>query len=74
LSNTLYIIYINQVNDPKKNKSLKYRKVVRKLHKAFQNSSKRITILRGSIFNTDFTEDNTASNTEEVKEKDRFYS
>jgi hypothetical protein len=29
---------------------------------------------RGSVFNTDFAEDNTASNTEEVKGRDRSYS
>jgi hypothetical protein len=29
---------------------------------------------RGSVFNTDFTEDNTISDTEEVKGRDRFYS
>ena len=29
---------------------------------------------RGSAFNIDFTEDDTASNTEEVKRRDRSYS
>jgi tellurite resistance protein len=65
---------MDQVNDPEKNKLLKYRKVARKLREAFQNSSKRITTLRGSIFNTDFIKDNTASNVEEVKGRDRFCS
>jgi hypothetical protein len=31
-------------------------------------------MLRGSAFNADFVEDNTASNTEEVKKRDRFCS
>jgi hypothetical protein len=31
-------------------------------------------MLRESIFNIDFTENNPASNTEEVKRRDRFYS
>jgi hypothetical protein len=74
LSDTLYIIYIDQANNPKKNKLLEYRKVVRKLREAFQNSSKRIITSRGSAFNTDFTENNTASNIEEVKGRDRSYS
>jgi hypothetical protein len=59
---------------PKKNKSLEYRKVTRKLYKAFQNSSKRITTLKGSAFNADFIEDDTANNTEEVKGRDRSCS
>jgi hypothetical protein len=65
---------MDQANDPKKNKLLKYRKVARKLHKAFQNNSKRIIMSRGNVFNVDFTEDDTASNAKEVKERDRFYS
>jgi hypothetical protein len=65
---------MDQVNDPEKNKLLKYRKVARKLCKAFQNSSKRIIILRRSAFNIDFTEDNTTNNTKEVKRRDRSCS
>jgi hypothetical protein len=65
---------MDQVNNPKKNKLSEYRKVTRKLYKAFQNSFKRITTSRGSIFNADFAEDNTTSNAEEVKERDRSCS
>jgi hypothetical protein len=65
---------MDQANDPKKNKSLKYRKVARKLYKAFQNSSKRIIMSRGSIFNIDFAEDNTTNNIKEVKGRDRSYN
>jgi len=65
---------MDQVYDLKKNKLSEYRKVARKLREAFQNSSKRITMSRGSAFNADFAEDNTAGDAEEVKGRDRFCS
>jgi hypothetical protein len=74
LSDTLYMIYMDQANDPEKNKSLEYRKVARKLREAFQNNSKRITTARGSAFNADFAEDDTAGETEEAKGRDRSRS
>jgi hypothetical protein len=74
LSDTLYMIYMDQANDPEKNKSSEYRKVARKLREAFQNNSKRITTARGSAFNADFAEDDTAGETEEAKGRDRSRS
>ena len=55
---------MDQSNDPEKNKSLKYKKIARKLHKAFQNNSKRFITIKGSAFNTDFAKDDPASKAE----------
>ena len=74
LSNTLYIIYMDQSNDPKKNASSEYRKVARKLHKAFQNNSKRFITTRGSAFNADFAGDDPTSNASEIEGRDRSHS
>jgi len=59
------------LNDPEKNVSSEYKKVARKLCKAFQNNSKRFTTTRGSAFNVDFAEDDPAS---EIKRRDRSHS
>jgi len=68
------MIYIDQLNDPKKNTLLEYRKVARRLYKAFQNNAKKTITARGSRFNADFAKDNPASNIEELKGRDRSYS
>ena len=57
---------MDQSNDPKKNALLKYKKVARRLRKAFQNN-KKITTARGSTFNADFTGDDPISNIKELK-------
>ena len=74
LSDTLYMNYIDQANDPEKNKSSEYRNVARKLREAFQNNSKKITTARGSAFNADFAGDAPASDAEESKGRGRSRS
>jgi hypothetical protein len=54
LSDTLYMIYTDQSNDPDKNKPSEYRKVAMKLREAFQSNPKKTTTMRGSAFNADF--------------------
>jgi len=65
---------MDQSNNPKKNVLLEYRKVTRRLHKAFQNNAKKTTTARGSGFNIDFAEDDPAGNAEELKGRDRSRS
>jgi len=65
---------MDQLNDPKKNVLLEYRKVARRLYKAFQNNAKKTIIARGSGFNVDFTKDDPTGNIEELKGRDRSCS
>jgi hypothetical protein len=52
LSDTLYMTYADQANDPKKSKSSHYPDVARKLREAFHNPSRKPTLtVRGSTFN-----------------------
>lgn len=64
LSETYFVQYTEQANDPEKSKSSEYRRAAMKLREAFVNRSKTApsATARGSAFNVDFAGESEEDN------------
>jgi hypothetical protein len=74
LSETYFVLYTEQANDPQKSKSSEYRKVAMKLREAFANLSKKTApsaTVRGSAFNVDFAVDSEEDNSNAAKGQEK---
>jgi hypothetical protein len=70
LSETYFVLYTEQANDPQKSRSSEYRKVAMKLREAFANLSNKTApsaTVRGSAFNVDFAVDSEEDNSVAAK-------